>query len=96
LEPLAERIIGEYQVGFKKDRSTIDQIFIVMQILEKFWERNIDLFRIFIDFQRAYDSVDTAKIGYIMQEFGISEKRVRLIKLTLENTNSCVNMQTEI
>jgi sorting nexin-29 len=29
LEPLAERIIGEYQAGFRKGMSTIDQIFTV-------------------------------------------------------------------
>jgi sorting nexin-29 len=35
LEPLAERIISEYQAGFRKGRSTIEQIFTVKQILEK-------------------------------------------------------------
>jgi hypothetical protein len=51
LEPLAERITGEYQAGFRKDTSTIDQILTVKQTLEKCWKRNIDLFQIFIDFR---------------------------------------------
>jgi hypothetical protein len=96
LEPLAERIISEYQAGFRKGRSTIEQIFTVKQILEKCWERNIDLFQIFIDIQQAYDSVGRAMIGYIVREFGIPEKHVRLIELTLENTISCVKIQIEI
>jgi hypothetical protein len=29
LEPLAEKVIGEYQAGFGKGKSTIDQIFTV-------------------------------------------------------------------
>jgi sorting nexin-29 len=71
LEPLAERIMGEYQAGIRKGRSTIDHIFTVKQILEKCWEINIDLFQIFTDFQQAYDSFDKAMIGYIMREMEI-------------------------
>jgi hypothetical protein len=74
LEPLTERIIGKYQAGFRKGRSTIDRVFTVKQILEKCWKRNIDLFQICIDFEQACDSLDRAMIGYIMREFGIPEK----------------------
>jgi sorting nexin-29 len=96
LEPLAERIIGEYQAGFRKGRSTTDQIFPVKQILEKCWDRNTDLFQILIDFPQGFDSVDSAMTGYIMREFGIPEKSVRLVELTLENTISSVTIQMEI
>jgi sorting nexin-29 len=96
LEQLVERIIGEYQAGFRKGRSTTYQIFTVKQILEKCWERHIDLFQIFIDFQQAYDSVGRAMIGYIMREFGIPEKLVRPVELTLENTICCDKMQMEM
>jgi hypothetical protein len=86
---VAERIIGEYEAGFRKGRSTIDQIFTVKQTLEKCWKRNIDLFQIFIDFQQANDSVDRAVIGYIVKEFGGTR---RLVEITLEITISCVKM----
>lgn len=35
ISPLAERIIGEYQGGFRPSRSTVDQLFTVKQILSK-------------------------------------------------------------
>jgi sorting nexin-29 len=70
--------MGEYQAGFRKGRFTTNQIFTVKQILEKCWERNIDLFQIFIHFQQAYDSIDRTIFGYIIREFGIPEKLVRL------------------
>jgi hypothetical protein len=47
-----------------------------------------NLFQILIDFQQVYDSVDRTMIGYIMCEFGIPEKLVRLAELTLENIKS--------
>jgi hypothetical protein len=33
-------IIGDYQCGFRRTRSTTDQIFCIHQILEKKWEYN--------------------------------------------------------
>jgi hypothetical protein len=49
LEPIAEQVIREYQAGFRKGRSTMDHIFTMKQISEKFWEHNVDLFQIYID-----------------------------------------------
>lgn len=37
----AERIIGEYQAGFRPRRSTMDQIFTMRMILEKTYEYNV-------------------------------------------------------
>jgi len=53
----AEEIIGKYQEGYQRGRSTVDQIFSMRQILEKCWEQNIDVSDLFIGFQAAYDSV---------------------------------------
>ena len=57
LVPYAEEIIGKYQEGYQRGRSTVDQIFSMRQILEKCWEQNIDVSDLFIGFQAAYDSV---------------------------------------
>jgi sorting nexin-29 len=40
--PLAENIIGNYQCGFRKNRSTVNQIFTLRQILEKTKEFGIE------------------------------------------------------
>ena len=54
---ICDREIGDYQAGFREGRSTIDQIFILRQTLEKYWEFDIDNWHIFIDFKQAYDSI---------------------------------------
>jgi len=38
LIPYAKEIIGDHQCGFRRNRSTIDHIFCISQILEKKWE----------------------------------------------------------
>ncbi len=48
---------GREQAGFRKDFSTIDQIFTVRQLLEKAKEYQIGVYLRFIDFKKAYDSI---------------------------------------
>ncbi|KAF0686884.1 Uncharacterized protein FWK35_00036068, partial [Aphis craccivora] len=48
LAPFAEEIVGRYQCGFRKGRSTTDQIFILNQVMEKHYEFNKDLYMVFI------------------------------------------------
>jgi len=57
LIPYAKDIVGEYQAGFTKGKSTLDQIHIAKQLMEKSYEFNQDLFILFIDYKQAYDSI---------------------------------------
>jgi hypothetical protein len=50
-------ITGDHRRGFCHNRSIMDQIFCICQILEKKWEYNWTVHHIFIDFKKAYDSV---------------------------------------
>jgi hypothetical protein len=57
-----EEIIGYHQRGFRRNRSTTDQMFCIRQILEKKWEYNETVHQLFIDFKKAYDS-DSHSLG---------------------------------
>ena len=50
LLPYYEDIVGPYQTGFMKNRSTIDNIFVLRQTGEKYWEYGKEMWHIFIDF----------------------------------------------
>jgi hypothetical protein len=62
------------------------------QILEKCYEYNIEMHVLFIDFKQAFDSVDIQKIIQILQEM-IANKLVRLIKITIQNTEASVKIE---
>ena len=53
-----EDLLSQEQNGFRRNRSTTENIFIMRQILEKCYEYNIEMYAIFIDFKQAFDSVD--------------------------------------
>jgi len=57
IAPFAGNIIGNYQCGFRKKRSTTNQIFTLRQILEKTKEFGIETHHLFLDFKSAYDTI---------------------------------------
>ena len=57
MTPYANEIIGEYQCDFRRNRSIVDHIFSIWQILEKKWEYTDEMCQLIIDFKKAYDSI---------------------------------------
>ena len=53
-----EKIVGNYQCGFRDGISTSDQLHTVRQILGKVGEYGIIIFHLFIDFKATYDITD--------------------------------------
>jgi len=90
--PYAKEIIGDHQCGFRRNRSAIDHIFCIRQILEKKWEYNEKVHQLFTDFQQAYDSVRREVLYKILIELGIPRKLSRLIKMSLTETYSRVRV----
>ena len=66
---IMENIVGEYQGGFRRGKSTINQIFILRTILEKCYEYNVDLHILFLDFMQAYDSISRKALFETLVEF---------------------------
>jgi purine nucleoside phosphorylase len=62
--------------------------FCIQQILEKKWEYSEAVHQLFIDFKKAYDSVNREVLYNILIEFSIPMKLVRLVKMCLSETYS--------
>ncbi|CAK1591299.1 unnamed protein product [Parnassius mnemosyne] len=96
LKPYVESSLGEYQCGFRPNRSTVDQIFSLRQILEKTFEYNVNTHHLFVDFKAAYDNVHRSFLYQAMMEIGIPTKLVRLTEMTLRNSQSVDRVQTNV
>ena len=62
--------------------------------MEKACEHNIEICQIFVDFQKAYDSIRRDKLYAIMAHFGIPNKLIRLTKATMEDSTNHVKIGT--
>jgi hypothetical protein len=87
---ICEEIMGDRQCGFPHNISTVDHIFFICSVREKKWEYSEAVHQLFIDFKRAYDSVKREVMYFILIEFGVPMKLVRLIKMCLNETYSRV------
>jgi hypothetical protein len=68
LSTYIDKIIGNQQCGFRRNRSTTDQIFCIHQILEEKWEYNATVHKLFMDFKKAFDSVRRVVLYSILIE----------------------------
>ena len=96
LTPYAEEIIGDYQCGFRRNRSTTDQMFTVRQLLEKKWEFNETVYQLFVDFKKAYDSVKRTRLYKILVLLGIPKKLVKLVQVSLTENFGRVRVGGEV
>jgi hypothetical protein len=58
LQPYVEKIVENYECGFRVGKSTIDQI----QILEQTMEYGVSTSHLFITFRAAYDIINREKL----------------------------------
>ncbi|XP_072389549.1 uncharacterized protein [Diabrotica undecimpunctata] len=76
--------------------STIDQIFLLRQTLEKTYEFEIDTHHLFIDFKSAYDCVDRSALYNAMAELDIPSQLITLVKATLSKVECKVKVQNRV
>ncbi|CAM4844407.1 unnamed protein product [Rotaria magnacalcarata] len=95
IQLLVNRQLLEAQSGFRSNRSTIDQIFILKLCMEKRREFNKPLFMCFIDISKVYDSVNRELLWKVCRQYGISEKLVNLLKMLYTNSKAKVKVNDE-
>jgi hypothetical protein len=83
LSPYIDKITGDHQCGFRRNRSTIDQISAFVRYWRKKCEYNETVHQLFIDLKKTLDSVRKEVLYNIFIEIWVSMKLVRLIKMCL-------------
>ena len=78
---LGSNILRKEQAGFRENRSTIDQVFTLRNILEQANGWNAIMYTHFVDFEKAFDSVHREVLWNIMSMYGIPEELIILVKM---------------
>ena len=68
------------QAGFRKGRGTRDQIANICWIMEKARQFQKNIYLCFIDYAKAFDSVDHNKLWKILKEMGIPDQLICLLR----------------
>uniref|UniRef100_A0A4W2GUL2 Reverse transcriptase domain-containing protein n=1 Tax=Bos indicus x Bos taurus TaxID=30522 RepID=A0A4W2GUL2_BOBOX len=80
LQQYVNRELPDVQAGFRKGRGTRDQIANIRWIMEKAREFQKSIYFCFIDYAKAFDCVDHNKLWKILQEMGIPDHLICLLR----------------
>ena len=72
--------LPDVQGGFTKGRGTRDQIANIHWIIKKAREFQKNIYFCFIDYAKAFDSVDCSKLWNILKEMGIPDHLTSLLR----------------
>lgn len=96
LQSYAEESIGEYQCGFKYNRSVTDQIYTLKELQTICYEYKIELHAIFIDFKRAHDSVNRKWLYESMHKLDIPQKLIEMVKMALKGSKNRLRIRGKL
>jgi hypothetical protein len=90
-----DTLLRKEQAGFRRGKGTVDQIFILRNILEQANEWNATLYVNFVDFEKAFDSIHRDSLWAIMRQYGIPQKLIRIVRTLYEDFQCSVIDENE-
>ena len=88
--------LRENQCGFRANRSCIDQVFTLRNILEQAYEWRQPIIINFIDFEKAFDSIDHDSLWQIIEIYGIPKKIINIVKEMYTHAQCMIKMENTL
>jgi hypothetical protein len=85
-----EEKLVEEQAGFRTGYSTVDHIFTLYSIVQKYLTKNSKLYVAFVDFRKAFDSVDRNVLWSVLSRNGIDGKLYKALRGIYDSVKACV------
>ena len=90
IRPEMDQILRFNQNGFRPSRSTSSQVLALRRLVEEIRNHNAEAVLTFIDFRKAFDSIDRKTMFKILLAYGIPEKIVNAIEIMYTNNRATV------
>ena len=88
--------ISDAQAGFREGYSTIDNAFILNALIQNHISRKRSrLYVCFVDFKKAFDSVNGNKLWQVLKTNGIKGNIFRVVYSMYESVKTCVRVNGE-
>ncbi len=85
-------LIGAQQAGFRKGYSTMDHVFTFKCLLDLYLSKKKKLYCAFIDYRKAFDSVDRVSLWKKLLSGGINGKLFNIVFNMYKQAKSCVRV----
>ena len=86
IQPYIEPLLRPNHNGFRSDRSTMAHILALRRLIEGIKSHDLKAVIIFVDFKKAFDSIDSGKMITILAAYVIPSIITNAIALFYENT----------
>ena len=96
LSVYAETLLPEAQCGFRAGRGTVDMIFSLKQVQEKCIEQQMPLYMVFVDFTKAFDTVNRSALWSILRKLGCPDHFTSLIASLHQGMKASVSLKGEL
>ena len=91
---IKNNIISKTQIGFEKDSRTSDHIFTLKALIDKYTKNKKKVYACFIDFKKAFDTVDHNALMLKLKRAGIGDLMLETLKSLYTKTKP--NMMVKI
>ncbi|XP_037931563.1 uncharacterized protein LOC119666353 [Teleopsis dalmanni] len=85
-----KKLLSEFQAGFRRGYSTVDNVFILTNIAKLYVEKGKKLYVFFVDFKAAFDSIDRDAMFYKLSNYGVSTKMINILRALYCNKTAAV------
>jgi hypothetical protein len=85
-------VLCEEQAGFKNQYSTTDHIYNLDCLIDLYLRCNKPLYCAFVDYKKAFDSVDRSALWHKLLQQCIDGKMFKVIHSLYENAKACVRL----
>ena len=89
-------IIGEEQTAFREGYSTMDNAFVLNELINLYLHKKQRLYCCFIDYQKAFDTINRSALWGKLIENGINGKILKVIYNMYDSAKSYVKQQSMI
>ena len=90
ISKFVDPILRQNQNGFRKGRSTLPQILALRRIIEELKVSQQSAAIIFVDFSKAFDSVNRSAMLHILKLYGIPNQIIEAVRIMYDNQTTFV------